>query len=66
VRTDPKLRAMAEKEERQRQRNERKLRKGGVSDRPVTLLHRQVAPKRALKGLNYLVQLLRFSEARAY
>ena len=36
VRTDPKLRAMAEKEERQRQRNERKMRKGGVSDRPVT------------------------------
>ena len=39
VRTNPRLRAMAEKEERQRQRQERKWRKqlgrNGVLDRPV-------------------------------
>jgi hypothetical protein len=61
VQGDPGLRKLAEQQERQRERQWRKW------QRQSGLLHQeQVAQSQALKRLSFLVQLLRFSGARAY
>ena len=68
VSRDPTLRAMAMREERELERQRRKRARAGVSRKSACadLSTKQITQTRALKRLNYFLQLLRFSVPRTY